>query len=411
MATLNQVLDRPKSKELFEALCKVIPGGVNSTARAFKNLDMLPLLVEKAHGDTIIDPDGNAYIDYVCGFGAIILGHANQAVKEAVIQQLENGWCFVNSHALELELAKLICQLVPSIQSLRLVSSGTEATMNAIRLARAYSERNLLVKFNGHYHGASDALLVKAGSGVNFLSSESSTKGVAQQDTISLPFNDCYTLQAFFEERGSEVGAVIIEPVAGNMGCVPSSHEFLQLLRNLCDEYGAVLIFDEVMSGFRVGLSCAQGHYGITPDLTCLGKVIGGGLPCAGFGGRREIMEQLTPVGEVYQAGTLSGNPLAVASGIATLKTLIKPGVFDEIVCKTRMITDAVKDLVPTNQMGAMFTCFVEPKKFKSFFMHMLERGIYIPQSPFESSFVSLAHTTEHLEKTREAIIEFMEDA
>ena len=399
-------LERPNSKKLFESLCRIIPGGVNSPARAFKGLGVTPLAVERAEGDMLYDPDGNSYIDNVCSWGAIILGHKHPAVQNAVIEQMEKGLSFVNSNALELKHAELICKYMPAIEKVRMVSSGTEATMTAIRLARGFTEKNLLVKFDGNYHGHSDPLLIKAGSAVALMNEEASSKGVGTQETVSLPYNDCDALQAFFDSHGDQVGVVIIEPIAGNMGCVPSDPEFLQLLRSLTTHYGAVLIFDEVISGFRVGLHGATGYYGITPDLICLGKIIGGGLPIAAFGGRADIMDHLAPLGEVFQAGTLSGNPIALAAGIAVLERL--PGIYDELNRKARIITDALKNYLPTNQIGALFTCFIPPEQFSAYFSFMLSKGIYMPQSPFESTFISLAHTDEHLAYTRDAIIDFL---
>lgn len=415
MSTISQT----KAKQIFESLQQHIPGGVCSPARAFGQVDDDPLVIASSKGATLIDVDGKSYIDYVCGWGALMLGHSHPAVVAAITEQLSKGHCYVNSFELELKMAQLIVQQMPSIEKLRFVSSGTEATMSAIRVARAYAKKNLLVKFDGNYHGHSDPLLIKAGSAHTGIVD---SKGVPPQDTISLPFNDCEALQALFDQRGNEVGVVIIEPIAGNMGVIPSTDEFIQLLQKLTTQYGAVLIFDEVMSGFRAHLGGAQAIYNVVPDMTCLGKIIGGGLPCAAFGGRKEIMDLLAPIGDVYQAGTLSSNPLALASGYATLQELCKPGVFDSISAKAKRIVDAVSSRVCTSQVGAMFTLFwgvdevrnfeqskqQDKELFKCYFGHCLSKGIYMPQSPFESAFVSLAHTNEHIDYTIETILNFL---
>lgn len=414
MSTINQ----SKAKQIFESLEKFIPGGVCSPARAFGQVDAHPLVIASSNGDTLIDVDGKSYIDFVCGWGALILGHSHPAVVDAIHQQLTKGHCYVNSFELELKMAQLIIELMPSIEKLRFVSSGTESTMSAIRVARAYTQKNLLIKFDGNYHGHSDPLLIKAGSAhAGIIAS----KGVPTQNTLSLPFNDCDVLQAVFDERGDEVGVVIIEPIAGNMGVIPASREFLTLLRKLTKQHGAVLIFDEVISGFRVHLGGAQALYNIVPDMTCLGKIIGGGLPCAAFGGRAEIMNLLAPLGEAYQAGTLSSNPLALACGYATVTELIKPGVFDSIALKAKRIAQAASSKTYTSQVGAMFTLFwglenvknfedsklQDKELFKRYFSHCLERGIYMPQSPFETASVSFAHTDEHIDYTIETILKF----
>lgn len=415
MSTISQ----SKAKQIFESLQKFIPGGVCSPARAFGQVDADPLVIGSSSGATLIDVDGKSYIDFVCGWGALILGHSHPAVVDAIHKQLDKGYCYVNSFELELKMAQLITELMPSIEKLRFVSSGTEAAMSAIRVARAYSQKDLLIKFDGNYHGHSDPLLIKAGSAHTGIAD---SKGVPPQNTLSLPFNNCDVLQALFDERGDEVGVVIIEPIAGNMGVVPASYEFLTLLRKLTKQHGAVLIFDEVMSGFRAHLGGAQAFYNIVPDMTCLGKIIGGGLPCAAFGGHKKIMDLLAPLGEVYQAGTLSSNPLALACGYATLTELCKPGVFDCIASKAKRIVKSVSAKLPTHQAGAMFTLFwtngevnnfeeskrQDKQTFKRYFSHCLERGIYMPQSPFESAFVSLAHTDEHIDYTVEAILSFL---
>ena len=407
------------SNQIFEKLTKLIPGGVNSPARAFGLVDVKPIVAASAKGDLLIDADDKTFIDFVCGWGALILGHNHPAVVSALEKQLEKGICFVNSHELELELAETIQSLMPHMEKMRFVSSGTEATMSAIRLARAYSEKNLLVKFDGNYHGHSDPLLVKAGSAVATINSSSSSKGVPDQNTVSLPFNDIDALQNLFDQRGGEIGAVIVEPVVGNMGVVPALQSFLQKLRDLTEKYSAILIFDEVMCGFRIGLHGAQKLYGITPDLTCLGKIIGGGLPAAAFGGKREIMDQLAPLGEVYQAGTLSGSPMAMAAGLATLREISKPGVFEELIRKKQIL---IKDLPACVQhVGAMFTIFWGAEKvqnfedskkldhtlFRKFFSFAYDRGIYFPQSPYEAGFISLAHTDEHLRYVRSVLDDF----
>lgn len=344
------------------------------------------------------------------------MGHSHPAVHGAIREQLTRGHCYVNSFELELKMATLIKEWMPSIDKLRFVSSGTEATMSAIRVARAYTGKNLLIKFDGNYHGHSDPLLIKAGSAHATITD---SKGVPPQQTLSLPFNDCEALQKAFDTH--EVGVVIIEPVVGNMGVVPAKPKFLQLLRALTKQHGAVLIFDEVITGFRVHLGGAQGLYGIEPDMTCLGKVIGGGMPCAAFGGRAEIMDQLAPIGEAYQAGTLSSNPLALACGYATVQELVKPGVFDSIVAKARRLAAGMPTY--TNQVGAMLTPFwgvscvenFEDSKrqdqalFRKVYRHCFENGIYLPQSPFEMTCLSAAHTDEHIDRLIEVMGELSE--
>lgn len=363
-------LARTKSLELYERLCEVIPGGVNSPVRAFKGLDIPPMVVEKASADMIYDVDGNGFIDYCGSWGPLIHGHAHPAIIQAASQRMAMGTTFGVTSEIEEQLARKIVGCIPSIEKIRFVSSGTEATMSAARLARGFTKRNLLVKFIGNYHGHADFFLVRAGSGVVNLTATSSSAGIPDEivsQTVCLQYNDIETCKQFLlhEKNREHIAAVIIEPIAGNMGCVPANKEFLWMLREITQSIGALLIFDEVISGFRVGLGGAQQLYGITPDLTCLGKIIGGGFPAAAFGGRREIMDCLAPLGNVYQAGTLSGNPVAMAAGLQALNMLEVDGFYEELERKTKIITKPVKALLNRKklnhciqQVGSMFTIF-----------------------------------------------------
>ncbi len=410
------------SDKLYELAQKFIPGGVNSPVRAFKGVGGDPLFFKAGKGAYLTDVDDNQYVDYVGAWGPMILGHCNQQVVDALAQQLQTGLGYGASTEAEIEIARQICELVPSIEQVRLVTSGTEATMSAIRLARGYTGRDKVVKFEGCYHGHVDGLLVKAGSGALTLG-EPDSKGVpkAYTDlTYVLPYNDADALQELFANAGEEIACVIVEPVAGNMNCVPPLPEFLSTLRDVCSSSGAVLIFDEVMTGFRVALGGAQEKYGVTPDLTTLGKVIGGGLPVGAFGGRKDIMDKIAPNGPVYQAGTLSGSPLATAAGLAMLEAIRKPGFHDELERQTAKLlsglqqrADAAGIPFTTNQAGAMFGCFFNTadevryfdqvmtsnnEHFQIFFHAMLENGVYLAPSAFEAGFISASHQDKEIE-------------
>ncbi|GAB6034643.1 glutamate-1-semialdehyde 2,1-aminomutase [Galenea microaerophila] len=412
------------SHQLFAQAQKHIPGGVNSPVRAFKGVGGDPIFFKAAKGAYLTDEDINSYIDYVASWGPAILGHAHPEVVEAVQKQAEKGLSFGAPTALETEMADLVCELIPSIDMVRMVSSGTEATMSAIRLARGYTGRDKIVKFEGCYHGHSDSLLVKAGSGALTLG-EPSSPGVPAalaELTLTLRYNDAEQVKAVFEEMGDEIACIIVEPVAGNMNCIPPETGFLETLREVCDQHGSVLIFDEVMCGFRVDLTGAQGRYGITPDLTTYGKVIGGGMPVGAFGGKQEIMEKIAPLGPVYQAGTLSGNPLAMAAGLKTLQLIQQPGFFETLDAKAKKLmagfqaaADKAGIAFTTNQVGGMFGYFFNPNKavrrfdqvtqgnmeqFKQFYHGMLDEGIYLAPSAFEAGFISAAHSDEDIETT-----------
>ena len=412
-----------RNHQLFEQSQQYIPGGVNSPVRAFKSVGGDPVFFQRGKGAYFWDADGKSYIDYVGSWGPLILGHAHADVVKAVQDAAQNGLTFGAPTEAELEIAKLICQLIPSIEQVRLVSSGTEAGMSAIRLARGFTGRSKIIKFEGCYHGHDDSLLVKAGSGALTFGNPSSA-GVPPETaghTIVLDYNDVASIEKAFNQWGQEIAAVIVEPVAGNMNLVAPSENFLARLRTLCTQSGSVLIFDEVMTGFRVGLGCAEGLYKITPDLTTLGKVIGGGMPMAAFGGRRDIMRCLAPLGPVYQAGTLSGNPVAVAAGLATLKQVQTPGFYEELENRTRQLTDGITSIARkqgiefcAQSVGGMFglyfkkdipTSFAEvmqcnKEAFNRFFHAMLEEGVYFAPSAFEAGFVSSVHGDAELDKT-----------
>ncbi|WP_135554124.1 glutamate-1-semialdehyde 2,1-aminomutase [Paenibacillus cymbidii] len=413
------------SKQAFAEAKEVIPGGVNSPVRAFKSVGLTPVFVERGYGSRIVDIDGNEFIDYIGSWGPLIMGHAHPQVVEALRRTAEKGTSFGAPTELETQMAKLVCERVPSVESVRMVNSGTEATMSALRLARGYTGRSKIVKFEGCYHGHADSLLIKAGSGVATLGLPDSPgvpQGVAA-NTITVPYNDLSSVQAAFEAYGDDIAAVIVEPVAGNMGVVPPLPGFLQGLRDITAANGTVLIFDEVMTGFRVHYHCAQGLYGITPDLTCLGKVIGGGLPVGAYGGKREIMEQMAPVGPIYQAGTLSGNPLAMAAGFATL-SLLTPEVYEALERKAARMeagfaaNAAAAGVASTiNRVGSMVCPFFTDQtvtnyetaktsntaKFAAYFARMLDLGVCVAPSQYEGMFVSAAHTDEDIEATIEA--------
>jgi len=413
------------SKQAFAEAKELMPGGVNSPVRAFKSVDMDPIFMESGKGAILTDIDGNEYIDYVLSWGPLILGHTEPNVVKAIQQVAETGTSFGASTLIENKLAKLVMERVPSIEMVRMVSSGTEATMSALRLARGFTGRNKILKFEGCYHGHGDSLLIKAGSGVATLGLPDSP-GVPEsiaKNTIAVPYNDLESVRYVFENFGDDLAAVIVEPVAGNMGVVPPVEGFLEGLRELTEQNGTVLIFDEVMTGFRVGYNCAQGYFGITPDLTCLGKVIGGGLPVGAFGGKREIMEMIAPSGSVYQAGTLSGNPLAMTAGYETL-TRLNEGSYEYFIKLGDLLEKGFREAatkydIPhtVNRAGSMigffFTnedviCYDQAKNsdldlFAKYFRLMAEEGIYLPPSQFEGMFLSSAHTEEHIEKTVQA--------
>lgn len=412
------------SEQMFSRAQQTIPGGVNSPVRAFKSVGGTPVFIARADGAYIYDVDGNAYIDYVGSWGPMLLGHNHPSIRQAVISAAENGLSFGAPCPAEIEMAELVSKLVPSMEMLRMVSSGTEATMSAIRLARGYTGRNTIVKFEGCYHGHADSLLVKAGSGALTLGVPNSPGVPADfaKYTLTCEFNNLAELTEIFAQHGSDIACIIVEPVAGNMNCIPPAPGFLEGLRALCDEHGAVLIFDEVMTGFRVALGGAQSYYGIKPDLTTLGKIIGGGMPVGAFGGKREIMHHIAPLGPVYQAGTLSGNPVAMAAGLAALTEISKAGVYDALTAKTTALlaglqAAADKAGVPftTNQVGGMFGLFFteQPKvtsyqqatlcnidAFKRFFHLMLAEGVYLAPSAYEAGFLSLAHSDQDLAAT-----------
>jgi glutamate-1-semialdehyde 2,1-aminomutase len=414
---------KTRSQTLFELSQQVIPGGVNSPVRAFRSVGGTPVFFQRAQGAWFWDADGKRYIDYVGSWGPLVLGHAHPAVVEAVQRAASGGLSFGAPTEAEYELAFLLTRLLPSLELVRLVSSGTEATMTAIRLARGFTGRSRIIKFEGCYHGHADALLVKAGSGALTLGIPSSA-GVppeVTQHTLVLDFNDLAGVQRAFAEQGAQIAAVIVEPVAGNMNLVRPAPGFLAGLRELCTRHGAVLIFDEVMTGFRVGARGAQGLYGIQPDLTTLGKVVGGGMPLGAFGGRREIMEKIAPLGPVYQAGTLSGNPLAVAAGLATLKAVQAPGFFEQLSQSTQALVDgltgAARDAgvaFSGHSVGGMFGVYfsasapasyaevmrADKDAFNRFFHAMLARGVYFAPSAFEAGFVSSAHTAADIAAT-----------
>ena len=420
-------MDFSRSESLFELAQKRIPGGVNSPVRAFKGVGGTPVFFKRGEGAYLFDEDGNRYVDYVNSWGPLILGHGAPTVIEAIQKQLLDGLSFGAPTEIEIEMADKVCEIYPSMDMVRMVSSGTEATMSAIRLARGYTGRDKMVKFEGCYHGHADSLLVKAGSGLLTLGTPSSpgVPSVLAGLTITLTHNDLDGVKACFEKIGNEVACVIVEPIAGNMNCIPPEQGFLEGLREQCTKYGIVLIFDEVMCGFRAAKGGAQEVYKVTPDMTTLGKVIGGGMPVGAFGGKREIMEHLAPLGPVYQAGTLSGNPVAMAAGKAMLNAICQPGFYEALTEKTQMLCTglealAAKHKIPftTNQVGSMFGFFFSEEKnisrfeqvqkcdqerFKAFYRGMLEEGIYLAPSSYEAGFVCSALTEADIEFTLQA--------
>jgi len=413
-----------KSEEWFQRAQATIPGGVNSPVRAFRGVGGSPLFIARGEGSRLIDVDGNSYIDYVCSWGPLILGHRPASVIEALEKTLEIGTSFGAPTGQEVELAELIAQVVPSMEMVRLVNSGTEATMSALRVARGFTGRDLTVKFEGCYHGHVDSLLVKAGSGMATLGI-ADTAGVPASfaaTTIALPYNSIAAVEQTFAAHGDKIAAVIVEPVVGNMGCVPPLPGFLEALRELTARHGALLIFDEVMTGFRVALGGAQQRFGIHPDMTTIGKIIGGGLPMAAYGGRADIMKKVAPVGPIYQAGTLSGNPLAVAAGLAMLRHLVAhPEVYDILEARGAQLTAWVPPGVTVNRVGSMFTFFFTPDPvtdwptaersdkahFAKLFHFMLERGVYLAPSQFEAGFISAVHSEDDIRHTVDAMKEF----
>jgi glutamate-1-semialdehyde 2,1-aminomutase len=417
-------MNHSRSEELFACAQKLIPGGVNSPVRAFRGVGGTPPFIARGEGSHIYDVDGNEYIDYVLSWGPLILGHRFPPVIDALQEALAIGTSFGAPTEREVEFAELIRECVPSMEMLRLVSSGTEATMSALRVARGFTGRDLTIKFEGCYHGHVDSLLVKAGSGMATLGI-ADTAGVPESfaaTTIALPFNSIAAVESAFREHGSKIAAIIVEPVVGNMGCVPPVAGFLEALREITERHGALLIFDEVMTGFRLALGGAQERFGIRPDLTTLGKIVGGGMPLAVYGGRADIMSKIAPTGPIYQAGTLSGNPMAVSAGIAMLRYLKShPEVYEIVEDRAAQLTAEVPAGMTVNRVGSMFTFFFTPDpvtdwdsakkadtgRFRQFFHWMLDRGIYLAPSQFEAGFLSAAHTQQDVARTVEAAQEF----
>jgi len=413
-----------RSEDLFTQAQTYIPGGVNSPVRAFKAVGGTPIFIDSAQGPYITDADNKQYIDYVLSWGPMILGHNHPAIADAITEKMRKGLSFGAPTEIEIELAKTLCSLIPNMDLVRMVSSGTEATMSAIRLARGATGRDKIIKFEGCYHGHADSLLVKAGSGALTLGVPSSpgVPAAIADHTITLTYNDSDSVKAAFEELGDQIAAIIVEPIAGNMNCIPPSKSFLQTLRSQCDKHQSILIFDEVMTGFRVGLTGAQGYYGIDADLITMGKVIGGGMPVGAFGGKKSIMEQIAPTGPIYQAGTLSGNPIAMAAGLAVLSEIQKHNFYSDLFSKTEQLVNGLQAAaddanIPftTNHAGSMFGFFFTEEKsienyqqvmncnierFNEFFHAMLDHGVYFAPASYEAGFLSAAHTDEHIQST-----------
>lgn len=429
------MINNTKSQEAFAKAKKFIPGGVNSPVRAFKSVGIDPVLIESAKGTYIKDIDGNEYIDFISSWGPLILGHANENILKAINETAQKGTSFGAPTIIETEMAELICEMVPSIEKVRMVNSGTEATMSALRLARGYTKRDLIVKFAGNYHGHADSFLIKAGSGAITLGLPDSpgVTAATAKDTLLADYNNLESVKELFEQQGENIAAIIVEPVAGNMGVVAPQKGFLEGLRKITTDYGSLLIFDEVITGFRLAKGGAQEYYGVNPDLTTLGKIIGGGLPVGAYGGSEEIMKMLAPDGPVYQAGTLSGNPLAMAAGLVMLKTLNEtPDFYNDLEAKgarleagliANMKKTATKGLV--NRVGSLLTLFFtnedevnsfddamksDTDKFAKYFRNSLENGIYLGPSQFEAMFISAAHTNEDIDNTIAASLKAMEN-
>jgi len=428
-------MKRTRSKEIYDTACTVIPGGVNSPVRSFRHLRMLPMIVESGAGGKIRDVDGNTFIDFCCSWGALILGHAHHQVVKGVCEQMGKGSSFGIATEIEQRIASKVVSFIPSIEKLRFVNSGTEATMTAMRLARGYTERTKILKFTGHYHGHSDALLIQAGSGVASLNPLATSKGVNPStiaDTICFPFNDFNAIRSFFRESplASQLAAVILEPITGNMGVVLPEKGFLEMLREETARAGALLIFDEVITGFRVGLTGAQGLYGIDPDITCLGKVIGGGFPVAAIGGKAKILDCLAPLGGVYQAGTLSGNPVAMRGGLETLCIIEQKDFYQNLAKKTEQMTAPIEEALKRKKAnaclqkcGSMFNLFfgvkqvrckedlkaLDEEMFIRFFQFLFERGVFISPSSHEAWFMSSVHLDEDIDRAINSILEFIE--
>lgn len=419
-------MSRSHSEQLFKDARQYIPGGVNSPVRAFNGVGGTPVFFHRGEGPYLFDEDDNRYVDYIGSWGPLILGHCDADVRARVHEAIDAGMSFGAPTAAEVAMARKVCELVPSMEQVRMVSSGTEAVMSAIRLARGHTGRDLIVKFEGCYHGHVDSLLVKAGSGALTLGVPSSPgvpKAVTEH-TLTLTYNDMASVEACFAEHGERIACVIVEPVAGNMNLVPPVKGFLECLRAQCDQHGSILIFDEVMTGFRVALGGAQALYGVTPDMTTLGKIIGGGMPVGAFGGKRDIMQSLAPAGPVYQAGTLSGNPVAMAAGLATLEKISQPGFHETLNAKAARLMNGLADIareqgvaLSTHQVGGMFGFYFtdqtlitrfeqvtacDQERFKRFFHGMLDRGVYLAPSAFEAGFVSIAHTDADIDFTLE---------
>lgn len=427
-------MSRPITEKIYKELCEIIPGGVNSPMRSCKAMKQLPMIASHASGDLVYDVDGKAYIDYCCSWGALIHGHAHPQITQAVQKRVGMGTSFGIATAIEGELTKKMISMVKSLEKIRFVSSGTEATMSAARLARGYTNRDIIVKFNGNYHGHADFFLIQAGSGVLELAQASSTGIPADivKHTLSLPYNNIERVRSILNDKNlhNQIAAVIIEPIAGNIGVVPSSHEFLKMLREETQKIGALLILDEVITGFRVASGGAQSLYEITPDITCFGKIMGGGFPAAAFGGRKEIMDKLAPLGDVYQAGTLSGNPVAMEAGLQALNLIeANKEFYKDLENKTHLLTLPIKEAFRKKklraciqQVGSMFTLFfglnevrdmddaklLDGDTYARLFRFLFDNGIYIPPSPHEAWFISSAHEIRHLEETRDLILQFI---